>query len=274
MADSKQTQSPDFVSGESGTVLGARAKSLALLKDVRDSVVLEGLIKAVRLNRKSRSVKPLKVLVAGVERPDPPTELLQALYTLKHSRHSVDIHLTGIEQGGKFENINYLLSHLQLEQYDWLVLLDDDVYLPKRFLDKALFLLEHFDISLASPAQMHRSHAAWQVTRRVTGSLLRETNFAEIGPVTLFHRRTFEKLLPFPQLKMGWGLDAHWAAIAKQEKWRQAVIDATPVLHSHSKVASSYSQEEALHEATEFLSSREYLTREDLQRTLRCHRTL
>jgi len=214
------------------------------------------------------------VLVLSVERPDPPPALLQSLYEVKKSRHKVDIHLTDTSGGGKFQNLNRLLTKLTPYSYDWLVILDDDVYLPKQFLNQALFLLERFKVDIASPAQMHRSHAAWQVTRRQTGCLLRETQFAEIGPVTLLRNKTFEKLLPFPDTKMGWGLDAHWAALSKELGWRQAIIDATPVLHSHRAVAADYSQDEAILEAKEFLSSRPYLDSSQLQQTLRRHRSL
>ena len=65
---------------------------------------------------------------------------------------------------------------------------------------------------LAQPAHRLSSHAAWPVTRRRPASVARETAFVEIGPVTAFHRDTFAALLPFPDLKMGWGLDAYWSA--------------------------------------------------------------
>ena len=68
--------------------------------------------------------------------------------------------------------------------YDWLLVVDDDVVLPRGFLDEFVFLAERFDLSLAQPAHRHRSHAAWEVTRRRPFSVVRETGFVEIGPVT------------------------------------------------------------------------------------------
>ena len=49
-----------------------------------------------------------------------------------------------------------------LEDRDWLLLVDDDVALPRGFLDRLLFLAERFDLDLAQPAHRHRSHAAWE----------------------------------------------------------------------------------------------------------------
>ena len=68
--------------------------------------------------------------------------------------------------------------------------------------------------SSPSPRTPSPSHAAWPVTRRRPGALARRTRFVEIGPVTALHRDAFPILLPFPDLQMGWGLDAHWSAAA------------------------------------------------------------
>src|SRR5713101_8810060 len=75
------------------------------------------------------------------------------------------------------------------------------------------------------------SHAAWLQTRRRPRSVVRETAFVEIGPVTAFAAATFSTLLPFPPLRMGWGLDMHWAALARAHGWRCGVIDAVAVRH-------------------------------------------
>ena len=37
--------------------------------------------------------------------------------------------------------------------------------------------------------------------------------------------------MPFPPLRMGWGLDSHWAALARENGWRLGVVDATPIRH-------------------------------------------
>jgi hypothetical protein len=136
-----------------------------------------------------------------------------------------------------------------------------------------LFLAERFELRLAQPAHRNRSHAAWSVTRRRVGSIVRETAFVEIGPVTGFQRTTFDALLPFPELRIGWGLDAHWSAVARQRGWRIGVIDATPVLHNLRPVATSYGHAVAIEEARNFLADRPYVKALEAQRTLVEHRS-
>ena len=101
---------------------------------------------------------------------------------------------------------------------------------------------------------------------------MRETPFVEIGPVTAFSRRTFSALLPFPALRMGWGLDAHWAALAREHEWRCGVLDAVSIRHRAAPAASAYSREAALAEARAFLAERPYLPATEIQRTLATHR--
>ncbi len=155
---------------------------------------------------------------------------------------------------------------------DWLLLIDDDILLPRGFLDRFLFLAERFALDLAQPAHRLRSHAAWSVTRRRPFSVVRETPFVEIGPVTAFSRRTFSALLPFPALRMGWGLDAHWAALAREHGWRCGVLDAVSIRHRAAPAAAAYSREAALAEARAFLAERPYLPAREIQRTLATHR--
>ncbi len=149
--------------------------------------------------------------------------------------------------------------------------MDDDVALPRGFLDSFLFLCERFGFDLAQPAHRLASHAAWRVTRRHPGSVARETRFVEIGPLTAFARSTFSALLPFPDLRMGWGLDMHWAALARARGWRCGIIDATPIVHRAAPAASSYSREQALAEARTFLERRPHLSAAEAQQTLATH---
>jgi hypothetical protein len=143
--------------------------------------------------------------------------------------------------------------------FDWILAVDDDLALPPRFLDRFVALCEHFALDLAQPAQTLRSHSAWRVTRRRPASLVRETRFVEIGPLTAFGRRAAPELLPFPELRYGWGLDLHWAALAEERGWRLGVVDATPVRHESATVGSAYPRTEAEAEATDFLASRPHL---------------
>ena len=101
--------------------------------------------------------------------------------------------------GGKFENLNRVLAAAHGADFDWLLVVDDDLRLPARFLDRFVGLCEHFELDLAQPAQSQRSHSAWRVTRRRPASLVRETRFVEIGPLTAFGRRAAERAAAVPR---------------------------------------------------------------------------
>jgi hypothetical protein len=262
----------DFLSGTSGEVSGIRAISRSLAADaVCDAAALVRLL-PWRLRAAARGAPRRRVLVLAVERTDAPNLLPAALEELTRSHHEVVVATKDVAGLGKFENLNDLLAGHPAAGHDWLLTLDDDVVLPQAFLDVFLFLAERFDLALAQPAHQWRSHAAWRVTRRRPGVVARETRFVEIGPVSAFHARTFDTLLPFPPLRFGWGLELFWSALARERGWREGVIDATPVRHGLRKVASSYTHDDAIAEAREFLRDRPYTTAADAQRSIAEHR--
>jgi GT2 family glycosyltransferase len=260
----------DFLSGHSGTVGGRRG----VLRGAADRVLdLEHALspRRRRLRRAAANGPRRCVLVLGVDRPDVPGRMAAALAELERSHQSVTVDLAHAGGRGKFENLNALLALHDLTEFDWLLVLDDDVDLPHGFLDLFLHAAEGAGLRLAQPAHRLRSHAAWAVTRRRPGATARETNFVEIGPVTAFHRDTFSTLLPFPELRMGWGLDVHWAAVAGERGWPIGVVDATPVGHTLRPAGETYPRRQAVAEARRFLEGRPYVSRDEV-RTLRVHR--
>jgi hypothetical protein len=102
---------------------------------------------------------------------------------------------------------------------------------------------------------------------------VRETSFVEIGPVTAFASRAFPVLLPFPELRMGWGLDVHWAALAREHGWRCGILDAVAIRHRAAPAAAAYERGDAVAEARSFLAGRPYLSAREADRTLTTHRS-
>ena len=230
----------------------------------------------------------LDVLAVGIYRPE---SLMRGLVDeLRRSRHRVTVALgaTGPPEdgldgltvasdlsGGKFENLNAVLDRAPTggpETARWTLVVDDDVVLPRAFLDRMLGVCTAFELELAQPAQTLLSHSAWKVTRRRPASLVRETRFVEIGPVSVFGPAASRELLPFPELRYGWGLDLHWAALASEHGWRLGVVDAVPVRHETGPVAASYPREEAEREAARFLAGRPYLPSALAGETVALHR--
>jgi GT2 family glycosyltransferase len=262
------TDAPDFLSGASGTVGGKRG---ALLR-ARDAWLdLRETPRRARLRRAARSEPPRRrVLVVGVERPGSLMDAERA--ELLRSRHDVEVVTTPAGARGKFENLNALLAEHPPGGRDWLLVVDDDVELPRGFLDAFVAAAERAGLRLAQPAHRLHSHAAWSVTRRKAGSTVRETTFVEIGPVTAFHRDVFATLLPFPDgLRMGWGLDVHWAAVAREHGWPIGIVDATPIGHTQRPAGTGYPRTDAEQEARAFLDGRPYVRRDEV-RTLAVHR--
>ena len=261
----------DFLSGTSGAHIGRRAA----LEDAVCDALLAARRVGPRLARAAAGApRRQRVLVLAVESAGRGGLPAEVRAELARSRHDVELATGAAGERGKFENLNRLLADrdldldLDLDTVDWLVVLDDDVSLPRGFLDGLVFLAERFDFRLAQPAHRRRSHAAWEVTRRRPGLVARRTAFVEIGPVTAFHRDTFATLLPFPELRYGWGLDVHWAALAREHGWRLGVLDALPVGHALAPVASAYPAAAAIEEARAFLAERPYVPADEAQRVL------
>ena len=275
-----------FLSGDAGDVTDPVRRTKRRLGELAFSALdtLAGTRRiATRLARSAAA--PLDVLVIGVYRPG--SLLAEALPALLSERHHVRIALgsagpadeplrehTVAENlsGGKFENLNRVLGAAGAATPDWTIAIDDDVRLPRAFLDRFVGVCEAFELDLAQPAQTLRSHSAWKVTRRRPASLVRETRFVEIGPVTAFGRTAAAELLPFPGLRYGWGLDLHWAAVAAERGWRLGVVDALPVRHEFGLVAAAYLREDAVEEAARFLAERPYLPSERAGEVIALHR--
>jgi hypothetical protein len=269
----EQLPEPDIFSGDSGMVFGIRATSKAVAADAMADTVALARGWPWRLRRAARTWPQRRILAVGIERPETPNLLEAARRELSSSHHEVRF-ASGVAGGrGKFENVNALLAANPPRDESWLLVLDDDVSLPRGFLDAFVFLAERFELRLAQPAHAARSHAAWRVTRRRVTSAVRETAFVEIGPVVAFHRATFDVLLPFPELRVGWGLDLHWSALARERGWKMGVVDATPIRHASRRIASAYNRSDAVSEAREFLADRQYTRASDAQRTLVSHRS-
>ncbi|HXA55708.1 MAG TPA: glycosyltransferase, partial [Solirubrobacteraceae bacterium] len=268
----KRPAGENFLSGESGTVGGldaARRELRDRLADTRE--LLSG--QRLRLAHGARRTPARRrVLVLGVERPERSTLASAIQAELLHSRHDVELHLAPPGDRGKFQNLNRLLATHPAEGHDWLLVVDDDVVLPRGFLDRTLFLAERFDLQLAQPAHRARSHAAWRVTRRRAGSVARQTPFVEIGPVSAFARATFPALLPFPEVRMGWGLDLHWGALAREHRWRCGVLDAVAIRHTAAPAGDAYSREEAIAEARTLLAARPHIVAAEAQTTIATYR--
>jgi hypothetical protein len=164
----------------------------------------------------------------------------------------------------KFAILNQLLSTVDIGGYDYLLVLDDDITLPRGFVDEFLDLQQKHDLALAQPARTHNSFLDHAIVEQQDQMAARRTRFVEIGPVFSIRRDAILLLTPFDEsAPMGWGLDFVWPVILERHKLRQGIIDATPIDHSIRKPFTQYDGGAALDGMNQFLSRHEHLRPED-----------
>jgi hypothetical protein len=234
------------------------------LKDALSELRLALSPRRRRILRARREV--YRVLVVGVEVPARAGDMQRITARLTRSRHRVDISTVVMKPQGKFANVNEAIAAAPrpLAEYDWLIVTDDDVALSTGFLDEFLALATEADLVIAQPAHRFASHASFWITRQKFGSLVRESRFVEIGPISAFRKEAFAEVAPFPDTRWCYGIDLMWSAIAEQHGWRMGIVDGTPLRHL-KPVARSYDAKEALAEGRDLLERHEVrLTREDV----------
>ena len=62
---------------------------------------------------------------------------------------------------------------------------------------------------------------------------------------------------------MGWGLDAHWSAVARDNGWPLAIVDATPITHADAPAGDADARDTAIAEGRAFLRDKPYVNRSD-----------
>ena len=233
-----------------------------------------GLRGRLALARAARRGPVRRVHVVGVARPEHLRTVARLRRELARSRHDVALHLVAPAPGaGKWANINAALAAAPPADADWLLIVDDDVVLPRGFLDR--FLARRRGVRARARPARARVRLARRVGRhppppgraRPPHALRRDRP----GDRALGDGAAAE-LLPFPDLRMGWGLDAAWSALAAERGWPIGVIDATPIRHLRP-VASSYPRDAAIAEAEAFLDGRAYVTRDEAAETLAEYRS-
>ncbi|MBF6621049.1 MAG: glycosyltransferase [Patulibacter sp.] len=259
----------DFLAGTSGVVAGKREALLAAHDRWLDLRLAVG--RAGRsFDRLAAQAPRQRITIVIPARPENAANVAACVDRLRSTHHDVDLQIVDPAGRPRFQTIEESALTDGRIRGDWLLLVDDDVQLGPRFVDRLLGLAVAAGLDLAQPAHRRHGHAAWPITRREPGLLWRETTFVEIGPVTLLSRRAADVLLPFPaEAGMGWGLDAHWAAVAAEHGWRMAIVDGLPVTHRSAPPATAYRRDDAVEAARRLLASRPYLPRWELRTVAR-----
>lgn len=140
----------------------------------------------------------------------------------------------------KFEVINRLLRGADLSSFDYVVVCDDDIYLPHGFLPAFLAYQKSYDLAIAQPARAWHSYFDHAFVLRRPWWKVRETRFVECGPLVSFRCDAARLLMPFEHAEHLWGLDLIWPAVLEQHGLKMGIVDAIPVDHSLRPQAATY----------------------------------
>ena len=247
----------DFFTSSYGNIQHASWRRYHKVLNMLDALYDARLASSLHKARRAASiVTRQRILISAVSVPGREEALQAVIRSLACStRHALTMAIAPMGDRGKFDNINLAISAYDLAQFDWLMILDDDIALPPHFLDLFVYYCHRERLQLAMPAHRFLSHKTFAVTERQWASTVRLTGFVEIGPLTILHSSLFPALLPFPGLRFAWGLDVLWSREAKRHGWRLGVVDATPIRHLRP-IGQSYDGGQARQEAEQFLAAR------------------
>jgi glycosyltransferase involved in cell wall biosynthesis len=169
----------------------------------------------------------------------------------------------------KYMLLNRLLEEEHLDDYDYVLTLDDDIVLPDGFLDLFLGVQAGTGFGLAQPARTHNSYVDHPIVLQQRGVLARRTLFVEIGPAVSFAREVFDLVFPFDESNpMGWGFENVWARLLRDSGIAQGIVDAVPVDHSIRAPVAYYGWSEADGDRDRYLAKHPHLAYEDCFRVL------
>jgi hypothetical protein len=173
----------------------------------------------------------------------------------------------GIGKGSKFNLLNRLICGKNMSDFDWIVVVDDDIEFEYGSLNTFLALAARAGMAIAQPAHASKSFSSHPITICQPFAIARLTTFVEIGPLFAVNRAWRSRVLPFPEDNgMGWGLDVAWSDL-QTEGARLGIIDWVPVVHLHP-VAKNYDTTEEESRLQESLRTRGFQSLRDLQKTL------
>ncbi|BCT68965.1 hypothetical protein NNRS527_02576 [Nitrosospira sp. NRS527] len=164
----------------------------------------------------------------------------------------------------KFLLLNQLLGKIDLYDFEYIIVSDDDIQLPDGFVDRYLAMVSRHDLAVAQPARTHDSYIDHWFVEQLDGIDARRTRFVEIGPLFSLHRSTFDHFLPFDETSpMGWGNDFVWPVLAEEHGLRMGIVDAVPVAHDFRKPVAYYDHEASAKHMSKYLAERPHLSKKD-----------
>lgn len=164
----------------------------------------------------------------------------------------------------KFLLLNQILKAIELRDFEYVIVSDDDIQLPAGFMDRYLALVSRYNLAVAQPARTHDSYIDHRFVEQLDGIDARRTRFVEIGPLFSLHRSAFDYFLPFDEASpMGWGNDFVWPIMAEKHGLRMGIVDAVPVAHNFRKPVAYYDHGVSAKHMSRYLAERLHLSKKD-----------
>ena len=114
-----------------------------------------------------------------------------------------------VRKDGKFPNLHHICQtwpHL-LERYEAVMVLDDDIVIGAAAISRLFEIRAKYDLWLLQPAYDPRGKISHAVTRMQRATLLRYTNFVEVG-CPLFRKDKLDAFMAaYDPALVGWGTD-------------------------------------------------------------------
>jgi len=156
------------------------------------------------------------------------------------------------EKGYKYhlieKAIQYYLSNDLLDDYDYVWLPDDDIYLEEQDVLRLFNYMKNYDLAIAQPSIL-----GWygvDVTLHQKGSLLRYTNWVEIMCPCFSVPALKLCLDTFCENDCGWGIESLWNIKLGHPTDKIAIIDDVAAFHTRPVFGGdTYKEEDPLKEA-------------------------
>lgn len=173
----------------------------------------------------------------------------------------------GTGAGGKFELLQQLVETHPPASDGWVVFSDDDYLFRRGHLRELLAIADAAGFDIAQPAHRRPINHGHEITVARPRTVARRTHFVEIGPVFAASPRALEYLLPFPDAKMGWGIEALWSRRSFSGTISMGIVDAVTIDHLQPP-GQHYDMAAARAERDEFVRRAGFSTLGDAQITV------
>jgi len=248
-------------------------------RSARARAILNRLIKRSLRTQPPKSFPIVKTTVLAIccymaDRPNLARELVQSVEEAKLTR--IDLVVTNntealsceaispyikynMPKTRKYQAVARIIEDQFKPSHEYVIVIDDDVSLPKDFFDYYFRIVKGLRLILSQPALEKGSFGAFPCNRKIDNAIAHLTSFVETGPVTCFERRLID-IVPFTEgSPMGWGLDFVWSRMCRDNRWIMGVVDCTPVEHRIRGVATRYSAEKEFHLMRQYLSKKKHV---------------